>query len=239
MPHSLEVRLEVGLGSASNWLYNVFRREAWAEVVQAYDYAFKAGTRLIQTQLTRQHQTLWLKESQGLAAHTAYALAQQNQLTEAVVTLERGLAQLLSEALGRNRADLEQLRHLGQSDLYNSYQQDLYNSYQQAVIDWHEAQQFANRLEHPTAEQSEQLRHRLRAAREQLDNTITAIRQLKGYADFLAAPGFADISAAVKNTTLIYTILFQKNKLVFSQQLKQLSKSSSPLKGTKELSGYL
>jgi hypothetical protein len=300
----LEVRLEVGLGSASNWLYRAFRREAWAEVVQAYDYAFKASTRLVQTwgvkyglillvffhpifipypqplsglgphrpfpkfhlgllsrsarnessnstpigvgafigpspsftwgysystpigvgafigtqnktrvknaqafgnrfntpvqtQLTRQHQTLWLKELQDFAAYTTYALAQQNQLREAVVTLERGLAQLLSEALARNRADLEQLQQIGRHDLYNRYQQ--------AVTEWHDAQQFGNRLEHPTAEQSEQYVHRLRAAHQQLDDTIAAIRQLEGYADFLAAPGFADISAAVKNTTLIYS----------------------------------
>ncbi|RKZ57305.1 MAG: hypothetical protein DRR08_19355, partial [Candidatus Parabeggiatoa sp. nov. 2] len=201
----LEVRLEESLISASNWLYTAFRREAWAEVVQAYDYAYQASTRLVQTQLTRQHQTQWLKQSQGLAAHTAYALAQQNQLPEAVVTLERGLAQLLSEALARNRADLEQLKHIGHSHLYDNYQQ--------AVTDWHEAQQFSNSLEHPTAEQSELILHRLRAAREQLDNTIAAIRQLDGYADFLAAPGFADISAAVKNTALVYIAATQAGGL--------------------------
>jgi len=66
---------------------------------------------LVQTQLTREHQTAFLKESQGLAAHAAYAFAKTNQLEEAIVTLERGLAQLLSEALARDRADLEQLKN--------------------------------------------------------------------------------------------------------------------------------
>ncbi len=192
----LEVALEAGLTSARNWLRWAFGRKAWDEVVEAYDYAFKASNRLVQTQLTRQHQTQWLKKSQGLAAHAAYALAQQNQLPDAVVTLERGLAQLLSEALARDRAELEQLKDIGHSDLYDSYQQ--------AINDWHDAQQLAGRLEHPTAEQSEQIRDRLRAASKQLDNTIAAIRQLDGYADFLAAPGFADISKAVNNTRLVY-----------------------------------
>ncbi len=192
----LEVALEEGLISARKWLRWAFRRQAWDEVVEAYDYAFKASTRLVQTQLTRQHQTQWLKESQGLAAHAAYALAQQNKLTDAVVTLERGLAQLLSEALARDRAELEQLKDIGHSDLYDSYQQ--------AINDWHDAQQLAGRLEHPTAKQSEKIRDSLRAASKQLDNTIAAIRQLDGYADFLAAPGFADISKAVNNTRLVY-----------------------------------
>ena len=184
----LEVALEQSLNSATNWLFWAFRRQAWAEVVQAYDYAFKASTRLVQTQLTRQHQTLWLKKSQGLAAHAAYAFAKQQQLEHAVVTIERGLAQLLSDALARNLADLEQLKTSGH--------QNLYDAYQQAINDWHEAQQLA--------EPSKIIGQRLRTAREQLDTTIAAIRKIDGYADFLAAPEYADIRAAVKDTALIY-----------------------------------
>jgi len=182
----LEVALEAGLKSASNWLRWAFDRQAWSEVVQAYELALQTGTRLVQVQLLREHQEFWLKETQGLAAHTAYALAQMNQLTEAAVTLERGLAFLLSEALALDRADLEHLKAIGHADLYNRYQQ--------AVTDWHQAQQ------------SKQIHIRLRAVREELDKTIAAIRKIDGYVDFLTAPDFADILAAVKDTVLVYIV---------------------------------
>jgi CHAT domain-containing protein len=195
----LEVQLEWGLNSASNWLRWAFERQAWPEVIEAYDYAYQASTRLVQIQSMRQHQESWLKESQGLAAHAAYAFAKQNQLTQATVTLERGLAQLLSEALARDRADLAQLKAQGHRDLYARYQQ--------AVTDWHEAQQFANAFAQPTPEQSEQIYQHFRTARETLDNTIAAIRQIDGYSDFLTAPGFTDIVAAVKDTALVYLVV--------------------------------
>jgi len=182
----LEVALEHGLGSARNWLHWAFEREAWKEVPQAYDYAYQAGTRLVQIQLVRQDQESFLKQTQGLAAHAAYALAKENQLTKAAVTLERGLAQLLSEALARERTDLEQLKDSGHGDLYARYQQ--------AIAHWHEAQQA----------KPEEIYKRLRAAREQLDKTIAAIRQVEGYANFLIAPEFGDIVAAVKDSVLVY-----------------------------------
>jgi CHAT domain-containing protein len=202
----LEVALQEGLNSARNWLHWAFEREAWSEVIDAYHYAYQAGTQLVKTQLTREHQTASLKDSQGLAAHAAYALAKENQFSQAVVTLERGLAQLLSEALARDRADLEQLNTLGHHDLYDRYQQ--------AVNDWHEAQEFAKTFEHPTDEQSEKIYHHFRTAREALDNTITAIRQVDGYANFLMAPEFADIVAAVKSSTLVYLVVTKAGGLV-------------------------
>jgi CHAT domain-containing protein/tetratricopeptide (TPR) repeat protein len=194
----LDLATEISLGSARNWLRWAFNRQAWAEVAQAYNYAYQASTRLVQIQSMRQHQESWLKESQGLAAQAAYAFAKQNQLTKAAVTLERGLAQLLSEALARDRADLEQLKAQGHSELYDRYQQ--------AVNDWHDAQRFANAFKHPTAEQYEQIYHNFRTAREALDNTITDIRQVEGYSDFLEPPSSKDIAAAVKDSTLVYLV---------------------------------
>ena len=195
----LDIDTNASLTSARNWLRRAFNRQAWDEVVQAYESAYQASTRLVQIQSTRQHQESWLKESQGLATHTAYALAKENRLTKAIVTLERGLAQLLSEALAHERAELEQLKVIGQADLYNHYQQ--------AIADWHDTRQFANSLEIPTDEQSQLIQQRLRAAREALNKTIVAIRKVEGYANFLMAPEFADIVAAVKSSTLVYLVV--------------------------------
>jgi len=65
---------------------------------------------------------------------------------------------------------------------------------QSAIADWHQAQQA----------KPEEIYKRLRAAREQLDKTIAAIRQVEGYANFLRAPEFGDIVAAVKDSVLVY-----------------------------------
>jgi hypothetical protein len=178
----LESATEVSLGSARNWLYWAFRREAWLEVAKAYHYAYQASTRLVQIQSMRQHQALWLKKTQGLAAHAAYAFAKENKLQQAVVTLEGGLAQLLSEALGRDRADLEALKEIGRGNLYERYQH--------AVNDWLQAQ----------AMQADEKG----AARDALHNTIADIRTVEGYADFFMPPKFEEIQAAAQKAPLVY-----------------------------------
>ncbi|MFK5968744.1 MAG: CHAT domain-containing protein [Candidatus Marithrix sp.] len=184
----LKVALGHGLENAKNWLNWAFNRQSWNEVQQAYNFAYQASTRLVQTQLTRQHQESWLKDTQGLAAHVAYAFAKQKQFQEAVITLERGLAQLLSEALARDKADLEQLKTQGYTDLYNRYQQ--------AVEAWHNAKYVKKELVY----------ERLQEARKELDETITAIRKVENYTNFLMPPEFADIVTAVKNSTIIYLL---------------------------------
>jgi CHAT domain-containing protein len=179
-----EIALEAGLTSAKNWLQWAFTRQSWQEVTQAYSYAYKSGVRLVQTQLLRQHQESWLKDIQGLAADAAYAYAKLEQFDKAVVTLERGLAQLLSETLARERADLEDLK---------SQRQDLYQDYKNAIDAWQQAQSLADI-------------QKLKSASQKLDATIAAIREIKDYEDFLAAPEFKDIAIAAKNTTLVYLL---------------------------------
>jgi CHAT domain-containing protein len=186
-----EISLEWGLKSAKNWLQWAFERQSWQEVIQAYSYAYKSGTRLIQTQLLRQHQESWLKDIQGLAAHAAYAYAKTEQFELAAVTLERGLAQLLSETLARERADLEDLK---------SQRQDLYQAYKDAIAAWQQAQVLAYKKQ-------------LQAARQKLDASIAAIREIEGYEDFLAAPEFKDIAIAAKNTTLVYLLTTEEGGL--------------------------
>ena len=93
------------LRGAIIWMQFDFLAKNWTEVEQAYNFVYKASRKLFKIQLIREDKELWLKDIQGLAAHAAYALAKMNKLTKAVVTLERGLAQLLSEALERKRPD--------------------------------------------------------------------------------------------------------------------------------------
>ncbi len=187
----LEVALEVSLTSARNWLYWAFGREAWEEVGTAYQFAYQASTSLVQTQLLRADQESWLKEFRGLAAHAAYAYAKRQQWEEAVVTLERGLAQLLGQTLARDRAELDNLTHTMEGKL-------LYDRYQQTLQAWREAQMQNN----PSPDE-------LRSYRTAFEQVLEAIRQVPGYETFLQAPTWEDIQVAALETQLVYIAVTQ------------------------------
>jgi CHAT domain-containing protein/TPR repeat protein len=183
----LEVALEESLRSARNWLIWAFSDSdpAWEEVTQAYCYAYEAGQRLLKSQLFRTHKESWLKDMQGLASQAAYAFAKLKQPKEAVVALERGIARLLSEALQRDRANLEQLKTAGHIDLRDRYQEN--------VDRYHWAQQQQNV-------------EALKTAKTDLDNTIEDIRQVPGYEDFLKPVEFDLIQKAAQETPLVYIL---------------------------------
>jgi CHAT domain-containing protein len=191
----LKIAVEEGLKSTINWLPWAFTRESWQEVEQAYYYAYQTSERLFQIQLLREHKETWLKETQGVAAQAAYALtklalnekspeATQKKLFNAAVILEQGLARLLSEALALNRADLTALQDTEHAHLYNDYQT--------IVERWEWAQQ------HNSDE--------IKLARENLDKVIDAIRQIKGYENFLMPSGNEEIQAATTINSLVYIV---------------------------------
>jgi CHAT domain-containing protein len=185
----LEVNLEESLTSARNWLRWAFERQAWEEVGTAYQFAYQASTRLVQTQLQRADQESWLTESQGLAAQTAYAYAKRQRWKNAVVILERGLAQLLSQALARDRANLTDLIQHGDTG------KELSARYQQTTEAW----RLAQTKDTPSPDE-------LRSCRAAFEQVIQAIRQVKGYKKFLQAPTWEDIKVAATETPLVYLL---------------------------------
>jgi CHAT domain-containing protein len=183
----LNTAIKSGLKSAISWLKWAFTRESWQELEQAYSYTQQASEQLFKIQLFRSDKEIWLKETQGIASKAAYAFAKNNKLEQAVVALESGLARLLSEALARDRANLEQLKTIGHADLYDHYQQ--------IVEKWHFLTQ-----------QPEINKEALRATSDELDATISAIQQVQGFEQFLKPPTFATIQQAAQDTTLIYIL---------------------------------
>jgi CHAT domain-containing protein/tetratricopeptide (TPR) repeat protein len=181
------VSVQEALRSVRNWFTWAFTRQSWQEIEQAHRYAQQASEQLFKIQLLRYDKEIWLRETQGLAVQAAYALAKNNKLQQAVVALESGLARLLSEALARDRADLEQLNIIGHTDLYDRYQQ--------VVGKWHFLTQ-----------QPEINQDALRATRDELDATISAIQQIPSFEQFLKPPTFATIQQAAQDTTLVYIL---------------------------------
>ncbi|MGD9525353.1 MAG: hypothetical protein AB7V44_01045 [Pseudonocardia sp.] len=70
-----------------------------AEADEAYRTATAAALRLYARQATEAHVRVWLGEAVGLAAAQAWVQCRRDQAAAAVLTLERGRAYLLSEAL--------------------------------------------------------------------------------------------------------------------------------------------
>jgi CHAT domain-containing protein len=190
----LDTALEESLRAARNWGRWASQREAWAEAGRAYGYGMAAIEHLYRVQLTRRAKATWLREARGLPTRAAYAQAHAGDLTNAVLALEQGRARLLSEILERNHADLSVLQqaHPGH-----------YAAYCRAA---NRVSTLSERELLPDEIPSDfDLAAEMRAARADLDAAIEAIRDLSGYANFLAAPDWEDVAeAATPERPLVY-----------------------------------
>ncbi len=192
----LLVAPEATLLASRNWGTWATERQTWSEAVTAYRYSLQAIEQLFRTQLLRTSKETWLREVQGISAQAAFALAKEGDFTGAVEALEQGLARLLSETLDRNRADLEQLKELGQGELCNRYQ---------AVTEqWHGLIRGQEKSTQPT---DPNRADSLQAVQVELEETLAAIRQVSGYEDFLKPPTFKTIQSVAHEVTLVYIVV--------------------------------
>jgi tetratricopeptide (TPR) repeat protein len=105
----LEAYTEIALAAAGNWGDWASQRRSWPEATEAYGLGLRAAAQLYRLQPLRDYKQTWLRASKGLAARTAYAWAMRDGAEQAVLAQEMGRALLLSEALERGRANLEDL----------------------------------------------------------------------------------------------------------------------------------
>jgi CHAT domain-containing protein len=83
------------------WGETTIKRRAWKEGVEAYRYAFRASETLFSSQRDRSNKETRLREVQGLGARSAYVLARDGKLKDAVVALERARTVLVADALSQ------------------------------------------------------------------------------------------------------------------------------------------
>ncbi len=187
----LKVNPSEALRAARNWTRWAFVRRAWKETLEAYAAVRQAQERRLAEQFRREDKAFSLSETQGLAAQTAYAAAQVGDLRKAVEILEAGRAQLLREALERQRRDLHALAGGPHDALYRAYTQaadelERLHSlpYDQRPADWGA---------------------QLSRAQEALEAAIAAIREgVPGFAYFLKPLPFAEIRAQAHDAPLVY-----------------------------------
>jgi Tetratricopeptide repeat len=105
----LETHTEIALAAAGNWGDWASERRSWPEAIEAYRHGLRAASQLYRLQPLRDHKQTWLRAAEGLATRAAYAWAITSGAKQAAVAQEWGRALLLSEALERGRANLEDL----------------------------------------------------------------------------------------------------------------------------------
>jgi CHAT domain-containing protein len=189
-----DTAIEESLRAARNWGGWAYQREEWAEAGRAYGYGMTAIERLYRVQPTRRAKETWLQEARGNPARAGYAIARAGDLTNAVLALERGRARLLSEILERDRADLSALEQA---------HPDRYAAYRRAAD--RVAALSGQELHLDEMPSDFDLAAEMRGAQAELDAAVETIRDLPGYADFLAAPDWEDVAeAATPERPLVY-----------------------------------
>ena len=188
----------------------------WPTAVVAYQPALKATENLYQTSLFLSSQAAELSEANDLFRRTAFAQAQAENLAAAVVTLERGRARGLRDALERDRSDLAQVETMA-PDLYQEYQ-SVVEALRQLETD--ERSIGVSDSTHQTPLSQDELCQRATTIRDQFRKAIERIRQLPGYIDFLAQSDIEDIVAVIQpNQPLVYLVTTPNGSLALITQM--------------------
>ncbi|KUL21588.1 hypothetical protein [Actinoplanes awajinensis] len=97
--HAQSAQPEIALNAGTEWGRWASARQDWPEAAHAYEQAMGAAEQLFRTQFDRTDKEVWLGAAGGLATATAEAHGRAGRPGDAVLALERGRGQLLSEAL--------------------------------------------------------------------------------------------------------------------------------------------
>jgi tetratricopeptide (TPR) repeat protein len=107
------VRPGMFVGVAQRWGEWAVGREQWQEAADAFDAALDGLDEVVRSQVAREHKESWLRDAVGVSGDAAAAAVRAGQRERATAALERGRAVLLSDALSRDGAALDELAHRG------------------------------------------------------------------------------------------------------------------------------
>ncbi|MGC5567194.1 CHAT domain-containing protein [Streptomyces sp. FR-108] len=183
--------------AARLWSESAWRRGAMDEVVEAGRIAVPLLHDIASLQLGRDDKAVPLRQAEGLASRTAFALVARGESAEAAATLETGRAVMLAETMQREHPDLLRL-------LASEYQ-NLSGRFRRAAeeLTTLERRLLAGPRDLPVVDGTrEAYRLRLRA----LDDVVRDIRGLPGFGTFLRPPAPAELADAadVCRSTLVY-----------------------------------
>uniref|UniRef100_A0AAU2VDV6 CHAT domain-containing protein n=1 Tax=Streptomyces sp. NBC_00003 TaxID=2903608 RepID=A0AAU2VDV6_9ACTN len=182
---------------ARGWSESAWRRGAMDEVAEAGLIAMPLLHDIASLQLGRDDKAVPLRQAEGLAARTAFALVARGETAAAVITLETGRAVMLTEIMQREHPDLLRL---------------LASEYQNLSSRFRRAAEAMTALERRLLTGPQDLpvvdgaRETYRVRLRELDDVVRDIRRLPGFSTFLHPPKMADLSGAadVCRSTLVY-----------------------------------
>jgi CHAT domain-containing protein/Flp pilus assembly protein TadD len=191
------------LVSSSTWGNWAFERQSWHEASQAFSYGLTAIQNLYKVQFSRFGKESFIRDSRGLPAKAAYALAKTGDLSGAVEVLESGRARQLGEALERTRRDLELLTDpaIGRQDLLSRYKlaRDHYLFLAQKGFN-------NGALGEEVTSHPQDWVQQLESMQFEIDGVIDEIRKIPGYETFLTSPNVTQIQNEAKIAPLIYLV---------------------------------
>lgn len=189
---------------ARNLAHTCFELHRWQDALEPYRLAIQAADTLYRSSLLRASKTVELHQVTELYACAAYALAQSGQEQEAAVTLERGRARLLADALERDRVHLNTLR---------SNYPEIHRRYDRCTQELEQLVQSDLKCQHDSLDTA--LAGEMRTLDGQMEQIIQDIRCIDGHERFLAAPDIGDIQpAAQAGVPIVYTAVTSAGSLV-------------------------
>ena len=176
-------------------------QQRWQEAVRVYQKALQAAETLYQGAILLDSKATELAATADLHRQAAYALARTDKLQAAILVLEQGRARGLSESLERDRANLTHLERTT-PQLYQQYQ-----TLTTQLRNLESQQRDLATSDHRHHLTATELRDTATALQDKLTQTITEIRHVEGYSDFLAQTDFEDIRTALhRDDPLIYLV---------------------------------
>jgi CHAT domain-containing protein len=210
---------ETGLTAARTWGNWAMERHSWEQAVQAYQIVLRITENLYRTQLLSSNLEVWLRETQGLATHAAYALAKTGHLKRAIEIIEASRARFLREALERSRKDLVGLVDKGHNSLYERYKA--------MSARWEtlrrQGQPDATQIGSEINIMGFDLRSELETAQKQIQGLVDEIRAVPGYQDFLQSLSAKQIMATAADQCLVYLFTTAIGGLALLVQSEQIT----------------
>lgn len=209
--YAFQSSVQEGLRIARNWGDWSFEHERWDEATEAYGRAQDCVDRILNIQLVRAGKENWLRAAQGISLRQSYCLVRTGRIQDALMSLERNRARLLTVALERDRIDLESLKSADDT-LHGEFLrigEKLANLEAPAPTPFNPGMPFGSDIAAEVAK-----------IRMEFDDVITRIRATPGFELFLVPPSFDVLmeqlnSSFIEGQVIVILVVTKKGSAAF------------------------
>ncbi len=160
------------LRTSQEFIRLAFREGEWQSILEAYTKLVSSFEMLYALQIYQHDKQEWLEEIQDISLLVGYAIAKTGELSQSVLAIEHGQTRILSEVLGQGAIEALQLRKT-HPQLANLFKNTI-NQLSKSLTKTDDSDAFTN---------SRLLS--LRQLHRDLHSTVTMIRRINGYEEFL------------------------------------------------------